>query len=489
MIEIEDLSFTYRGSARPTLKGLDLRVKRGEFLLLVGESGSGKTTLAKILAGFLGPGQGSMEGSVRVGGDDPRRASGRPEPVVGLVQQDPESQVVTLRVQDEVAFGPENFGLDREEVRARVDWALKSVRADGLVDRDVSTLSGGEIQKVAIASILALRPRILILDEPSSSLDPRSAYQLAEILGALNSGGITVIVVEHHYAWIVSKVRRVLRLSEGALAPVDSGSAGEGPRLPGPAPGVPGGAVTTLSMRNVSFEYDGVSALRGVSFDLHRGEVLGLMGDNGSGKSTMLLVVMGFLAPSRGSITLGGRPLTMTSRLSETVGVVFQNPNHQILESTVRKELLFGPRNFGMDPEERERKVGEMLAELGLSRYQEESPHRLSLGEKRRLNVGSVAIYDPAIYLLDEPFIGQDSINTSRIMELIRDRVGRGSSCIIATHHPDFVLENCDRVAFLRDGSVSHLGHPLEVFADLQEEGQDWYLPSRWDDVNAGNVS
>ena len=232
MIEIDGLSFTYRGAAGCTLKGLDLRVERGEFLLLVGESGSGKTTLAKILAGFLGPGQGSMEGSVRVGGDDPQRGSGGPEPVVGLVQQDPESQVVTLRVQDEVAFGPENFGLDREEVRARVDWALKSVRADGLIDRDVSTLSGGEVQKVAIASIMALRPRVLILDEPSSSLDPRSAFQLADILGALNSGGMTVIVVEHHYAWIMRRVRRILRLSEGALAPVVSELPGEGPRLP-----------------------------------------------------------------------------------------------------------------------------------------------------------------------------------------------------------------------------------------------------------------
>jgi energy-coupling factor transporter ATP-binding protein EcfA2 len=489
LIEISGLSFTYRGGTGPTLRGLNLRVERGEFLLLVGDSGSGKTTLAKILAGFLGSGQGSMEGTVRVGGDDPQRGSSAPEPAVGLVQQDPESQVVTLRVEDEVAFGPENFGLDREEIRARVRWALGSVRADGLIDREVSTLSGGEVQKVAIASILALRPRILILDEPSSSLDPRSAYQLAEILGALNSGGVTVIVVEHHYAWIMPKVQRVLRLSEGALAPLDSGVRGKRPPLPKAAPRVQVGAGTSLSMRNVSFEYDAVSALRGVSLDLQRGEILGLMGDNGSGKSTMLLVIMGFLSPSQGSITLNGRPLMMTSRISERVGIVFQNPNHQILESTVRKELLFGPRNFGMDPRESERRAQGMLEELGLSRYREDNPHRLSLGEKRRLNVGSVAIYDPAIYLLDEPFIGQDDGNTSRIMGLIQDRVGRGSSCVIATHHPDFVWEHCDRVAFLRDGSISHLGHPLDVFTGLEEEGQKWYLPSAWDDVNASIVS
>lgn len=230
-------------------------------------------------------------------------------------------------------------------------------------------------------------------------------------------------------------------------------------------------------MRGVSFDYGGEDALCGVTMDLHRGEIIGLMGDNGSGKSTMLLMVMGFIRPSAGSISIGGQPVAVTSRISERAGIVFQNPNHQILESTVKRELLFGPRNFGVDHGEADRMVRNTLEETGLSRYADENPHRLSMGEKRRVNVGSVTIYDPAIYLLDEPFVGQDPGNTSRIMKILRSRVERGSSCLISTHDPDFALRNCNRIAFLREGTLVHLGRPLEVFARLEEEGEEWYLP------------
>jgi len=474
LIQVEDLRFTYAGGETPALNGIDLRVNQGDFMLLTGESGSGKTTLARILAGVLGSEDGDLGGSVRFEDIDWLDEIG--PSAVGLVQQDPESQVVTLRVEDEVAFGPENLGLDRGEIQSRIKWALGSVGAGRLQGRRVSSLSGGELQKVAIASILALKPRVLILDEPSSSLDLRSAFKLSGVLGSLNSRGMTIIVVEHHYSWVIERVKEVMKIEEGRLV------RGKRPVKPATreSPAEPSfNGEINLSLREVRFDYGGKSALSGVTMDLHRGEIIGLMGDNGSGKSTLLLMVMGFLRPSAGSISIEGQPVAATSRIARRVGIVFQNPNHQILESTVRSELLFGPRNFGFEHGEADRMVGETLEETGLSRYANENPHRLSMGEKRRVNVGSVTIYGPAIYLLDEPFVGQDPGNTSRIMKILRSRVETGSSCLISTHDPDFALRNCNRIAFLREGALAHLGRPLEVFKRLQKEGEDWYLPNR----------
>lgn len=483
MIEFEDLTFKYRGSGRPALNSIDLRIESGEFLLITGESGSGKTTLARLMTGFLGPEDGKVSGRVRVDGKEvhPARMEGVE---TGLVQQDPESQMVTLNVVDEVAFGPENLGLEIDEIRERVSWALESCGASHLVGRSISTLSGGELQRIAIASILAIRPKVLILDEPTSSLDPRSAWEIGDVLQSLNSQGLTVVVIEHRYSWVAGKANRMVTLSHGRISSIADRlqivqTAWRSPavrrRQEAPAQSYP-----IVSLKDVSFRHGDRDILRDVTLDVKSGEVFALMGDNGSGKTTLLHILMGFLKPHHGSVVVCGGAGKKTSQIARQVGMVFQNPNHQILESTVQDEIMFGPKNFGIPMEEAEEGVKNMLDGLGLSDYRGDSPYRLSLGEKRRLNVGSVAVYEPEVYLLDEPFVGQDRGNVKRIMELVRSRIERGSSCIVVTHEPDFVIENCDRAAFLKEGRLVACDEPERVFSFLEGAGERWYLPSGW---------
>jgi energy-coupling factor transport system ATP-binding protein len=482
MIEFENLSFTYHGSATRALDEVNLRVEQGEIFLLVGESGSGKSTLARLATGALGPGDGQIEGRVAIDGvevvaDNAVELVGR----YGLVQQDPESQMVTLRVEDEVAFGPENLGLDPEVIRERISWALRLVGAESLSDRLVATLSGGEQQKIAIASMLALKPELLILDEPTSSLDPGSSRAIGEILGTLRNEGITIVVIEHRISWIKDRVDRMARISNGRITSIQRGAVTVPTRSTRPEkiqPTTQGDPV--ISIRNLSYRYDGRQALDDVTLDVYRGETIALMGNNGAGKSTLLMLLMGFMKPDNGSLMIpgfGGR----TSLISRHIGFLFQNPNHQIIESTVGKDLILAPRNFGMaETEELDLRLAELIADLGLSGMIDTSPYRLSLGEKRRLNFGSVDIYQPGIYLLDEPFIGQDDSNVDIIMGLVHRRVASGGTCLLATHDPDLVDQHCDRVAFLERGRLAYLDKPGEVFAKLEDAGLGWYLPSGW---------
>lgn len=484
MIEFQGLSFRYPGGGLPALRDISLRIPDGAVYLIIGESGSGKTTLAKVLSGFLGPEDGDMTGRVTIDGMDihgvPRRNL---VDLVGLVQQDPESQMVTLNVEDEVAFGLENRGMERGEMASRISWALQAAGAEGLAGRSIATLSGGELQKIAIASIIALRPRVLVLDEPTSSLDPPSAWKLEEVLGELSSKGITVVVIEHRYSWMAHISTGMAVLSEGQISAVCSPAMVErvSRRSPPSMSRVETPALKPiLSLDRISFAYEGRMALRDVSLDIHAGEVIGVMGDNGSGKSTLLYIIMGLLKPCGGSIRFPDGGVRTTSLLARHVGMVFQNPNHQIFESTVNEEILFGPRNFGMPKQEAESRTNGMLEVIGLRSRRDSSPHLLSLGEKRRLNVGSVAVYDPDLYLLDEPFVGQDPANVERIMAIVRERVKRGASCMVVTHDPDFALQTCDRIAFLREARMFVQGVPSEVFSFLQKEGEGWYLPSGW---------
>jgi len=466
------------------LRDVSLRIADGAVFLIIGESGSGKTTLARILSGFLGPEYGEMTGRVTIDGTDvhgtPRQDLAN---LVGLVQQDPESQMVTLNVDDEVAFGLENQGMERSEMTNRISWALRAAGAEDLAGRSISTLSGGELQKVAIASIIALKPKVLVLDEPTSSLDPPSAWKLAEVLGELSSKGITIVVIEHRYSWMARISTGMAVLSKGQVSAVYSPPMIEQmsrkPALAKPQMATPA-AKPIMSLDRISFAYEGRMVLSEVSLNIHGGEVIGLMGDNGSGKSTLLLLIMGLLKPCAGSIRFPDGKVRPTSLLARQVGMVFQNPNHQIFESTVNEEILFGPRNFGMPREEAGSRASSMLEVLGLGDRCDSPPHLLSLGEKRRLNVGSVTVYDPNLYLLDEPFVGQDPGNVERIMAIMRERVNRGASCMVVTHDADFALRSCDRIAFLKDARMLVQGVPWEVFSFLQKEGEGWYLPSGW---------
>ena len=382
-----------------------------------------------------------------------------------MVQQDPETQFCTETVEEEVAFGPENFRYPRGRIVECVDRALASVKADHLIDRKVSTLSGGEKQKVAIASMLALSPRLLILDEPTASLDPRSIGQVVSAVQSMKSiSGITVVVVEHRIRDFIDLADRLIAMDEGALiSDVRRGERGftlaREKALSPPEYPIPNKRTTQpiISVRGLSLEIDGWQILDDISLEINRNSVVALMGENGSGKTTLLRHLMGLQRVQKGDIVVCGHRLTPTSSvdawtLGKDIGLVFQNPNHQIFEDTVEREILFAPRNFKTRIAKAEEAVAEFERGEGLKRFVH--PHCLSFGQKRRVNILSASSHRPEVLLLDEPFAGQDQANALAIASTAHEIHNDGGTLIIVTHDPMFARRFCTDVAVLHEGRV-----------------------------------
>ena len=487
MLRVEDLRVRYRGRSRPAVSGVSLDIQRNEFVLLSGNSASGKSTVMQVACGFIPhiiPAE--VSGSVKLDGvehHDPVNVAG----VACMVQQDPETQFCTETVEEEVAFGPENFRYPRGRIVECVDRALASVKADHLIDRKLSTLSGGEKQKVAIASMLALNPRLLILDEPTASLDPRSIGQVVSAVQSMKSiSGITVVVVEHRIRDFIDLADRLMTMDEGALisdvrrsergfrlAREEALSPPEYPR--------PNKCTTQpiISVRELSLEIDGWQILDDVSLDINRNSIVALMGENGSGKTTLLRHLMGLQRVQKGDVVVCGYRMTPTCAvdawtLGKHVGLVFQNPNHQIFEDTVEREILFAPRNFKMGTAKAGKDVAEFEDREGLRRFVH--PHCLSFGQKRRVNILSASSHKPEVLLLDEPFAGQDQANALAIASTAHSIHNDGRTLIIVTHDPMFARRFCTDVAVLHEGRVVASG-PVDsvqdsVWKSLSGEGR-----------------
>ncbi len=484
MIRVENLSFQYRGRSKYAIKNLYLQVEKGEFITITGPSGCGKSTLAFCLTGYIPHGiAGTMQGRVRVGGFDtwahPVHVLSR---TTGLVQQDPEAQLCTTRVEDEVAFGPENHCLPRSEVAARVEWALEAVGALNLRNRAIHTLSGGEKQKVAIASMLAMRPSVLVLDEPTSGLDPRATAELLEVLKKLqNDYGLTVIIIEHKLEYFLPLSSRVIHLDNGSIA-YD--------RHPDQRPGARFDAITN----NLPFDPSGRESLRvdalslrlgenyvlkDISLSCREGEILALMGPNGAGKTSLLLCIMGLVKPTAGKIFFRGRDISrvIVSQRARMMAFVFQNPNHQIFTDQVLEEIYVTPRNLGIKSEVYRKAAGEILQLYGLQLYKNEHPLALSFGQKRRLNLASVLCHRPALLLLDEPLVGQDRLNAGQIMQSIMRFAGQGGTIIMVCHDPRVVAKYCHRLVFIENGRILVDKPVPEAFAVLRSLGKECFVP------------
>ncbi|HHY93576.1 MAG TPA: ABC transporter ATP-binding protein [Firmicutes bacterium] len=515
---VQDVSFTYQQATEESLRRFSLDIAPGEFVLVAGPSGSGKSTLAMCLTGFVPhyfPGR--FQGSVRVGDLDTLRCDVyRLAQEIGLVQQDPEGQLCTLRVEDEVAFGPENLCLHGEEVRRRVGWALQAAGAAHLRGRGTAALSGGEKQKVAIAAMLAMGCHTLVLDEPTSSLDPRSTREVFEAISSLRGGnGPTVLVIEHRLHHFLPLASRLVVVREGekaadvpaaavsaAFTGSDGWPSGSGPLTSGPPthglltpePVTPG--PVTLAVRDLDFRWpdpEGITStgaagstairgsrvLRGVSFDLRAGEITVLMGDNGSGKSTLLGLILGFYRPQGGNVFLHGRDITgePVARRARRIGLVFQNPHHQIFERTVRDEVLLPARNFGHDEETAWKQAQEILEGMGLLGYSAAHPLALSFGQKKRLNLATMLTYRPDVLLLDEPFAGQDEVAVQVVMDVLYGFCRQGGTVLLVCHEPSLVPRYCHRVLFLEGGEVTVDAAPPQAFALLRKRGRTEYCP------------
>ncbi|WP_143528282.1 ABC transporter ATP-binding protein [Rubrobacter xylanophilus] len=526
-ISMKNLAYRYRGQERPALRGVDLEVGEGEFVVIMGHSGAGKSTLCAALNGLVPHFfRGRMEGEVRVCGRSTRgRRVGELAREVGLVFQDFEAQLFSTNVELEVAFGPENFAVEREEMVHRIRESLRLVGLEGFEDRQPATLSGGQKQRLAIASVLAMEPSIVCLDEPTTDLDPAGKQSIFGISRRLREReDVTLIVVEHETEETLG-ADRIVVLREGAVladrpareilgnvelledARVMPLSVprffrergvreGEVPLTPGEGvrefrrrrwrvnPGRHRKLVEEDRARERSYgepiieveglvhRYpNGVAALEGVDLTVQRGEFLAVIGQNGSGKTTLVKHFNGLLEPSEGSVRVGGEEAREQGllRLGQRVGYVFQNPDHQIFSDTVWDEVAFGPRIRGFGAGEVRERVAEALAAVGLEGFEKEDPFGLTKGERQRVAVASVLAVRPEVLILDEPTTGLDYAEQRSMMELVRRLNEAGSTIIVVTHAMWVVAEYAHRAVVVRDGRPVLSGSVREVFAREEE--------------------
>jgi energy-coupling factor transport system ATP-binding protein len=429
LVEVDNLSFSYPEVSSPALENVSLRFEPGEVVALLGPSGSGKSTLLRALAGLVPHFHGGcFGGSVRVAGIDTRRS--RPSVLAGTtaaVFQDPEDQVVMALVRNEVAFGLENLGVAPAEIWPRAEEALAAVGALHLAERRTAELSGGELQRVCLASALALRPRLLLLDEPTSQLDPEAAESFLRLVGSLAG---TTILSEQRTGRALALADRVLFLEGGriladavhhdGLAWLAEHRARYLPPAAEPGAGGSGGEAVCRVDR-VSFAYrTGMHVLRGASLEVRRGEVVALEGPNGSGKTTLAKIAAGLLEPDSGWVELHGR-----------AGYLSQDPGRYLVRDRVLDEVALG---VGGD----ERLARDALERVGLGWAAERHPRDLSSGERERLGLAAVAVAEPDLLVLDEPTRGIDPDRKAAISAWLADYAATGRGVLVATHDRTF---------------------------------------------------
>ncbi|MBT2249246.1 ATP-binding cassette domain-containing protein [Arthrobacter sp. BHU FT2] len=472
----------HAGRTRPAVQALDLDISPGERVLLLGPSGAGKSTLLHALAGVLGDvdddgeaGESDESGSLLVDGGSPRGQRGR----AGLMQQDPETQVVLSRVGDDVAFGAENLAVPREAIWPRVHEALADVGLSHLpLDHPTSALSGGQKQRLALAGILAMRPGLVLLDEPTANLDPAGVLEVRDAVArSLDKTGATLVVVEHRVSVWKDVVDRIVVLQPGnhidpavlldgppdrVLADARSMLISAGVWVPGYVPAtraraaeVPPGTGDLL----LAAEALGVSRQRprrkgfrkvppvpvqeGITAQVRAGQALTVTGPNGAGKSTFALTLAGLLEPVEGAVSAttalargaGIDPCRWKAeQLIERIGTVFQEPEHQFVTGNVLDELLFGPRHLGHGAE----RVDELLERLRLTHLVDANPYTLSGGEKRRLSVATVLAASPQVLVLDEPTFGQDANTWAELASFLSELLDAGTAVVSVTHDAEF---------------------------------------------------
>jgi len=439
------------------LDGLDLAVAPGERVLLLGPSGAGKSTLLAGLAGVLGTDDdGERRGELLIDGVPAEAARGR----VGLVLQDPESQLVMARVGDEVAFGCENLGVPRDETWRRVDAALELVGLRLPRAHPTERLSGGQKQRLALAGVIAMRPGLLLLDEPTANLDPEGVREVRDAVAELcRATGATLVVVEHRVeAWLDVVTRVVVLDAAGGVAAdgdPDAVLRAEGERLaaagvwvPGRHPRVDPGAfaageaLLTVEALAVARHPDAV-VRRGIDLALAASDAVVVTGPNGVGKSTLALTAAGLLPPAGGVLRaepalaagLGAEPIRWRSReLLPRIGTVFQTPEHQFVARTVREEVAAGPRAAGVPEAVYAPRVEEILERLGLASLGAANPFTLSGGQQRRLSVATAIATAPRLLVLDEPSFGQDARTWAELVELLLGVRRDGGALLLVTH-------------------------------------------------------
>jgi energy-coupling factor transport system ATP-binding protein len=507
---VRDLSFRYRNRSEHALRNVSFQAGAGEVVLIAGASGSGKTTLMRCINGLIPRSYkgGELSGEIRLFGQDPTPLSlPQISQMVGTVLQNPEKQIVSSYVANEIAFGLENLGVPRPEMRSRVDAILDYLGLAHLRDRETFQLSGGEKQKVVIAGVLAMEPSILLLDEPLANLDPVSVQETLALIRRLADAGRSVLIIEHRVEDVL-KIRpdRVLFLADGEqryFGEVEGFEAVADYRdvkLPAPlvvqrlmhgAPRVMvnGQAPTVrqsqsvprnsplVVFQDVTFWYEPEKpVLHDVSFTIQPGDVIAILGPNGAGKTTLVKHAIGLLKPRRGQVLVGERDTQTVSvaQVARTLGYVFQSPSHMLFAPTVREELAFGPRNLGYDEATIAANVQSALETVNLAERADDPPLALSFGQQKRVTIAAVLAMRSRILVMDEPTAGQDYRNYTAFMDAILnpDRQSAWGAAfdavIFITHDLDLAISHANRVVLLNEGYIVADGPPHAVLADRE---------------------
>jgi energy-coupling factor transport system ATP-binding protein len=526
LIQLTHVTYTYPDQTTPALADFSATIQPGEFVLVVGPSGAGKSTFLRSLNGlvphFYG---GRWAGRAEVFGRDPVALAPRGmADLVGFVFQDPEAQFVVDTVEDELAFAMENFALSPATMRKRVEEVLDQMGIAHLRSRRISTLSGGEKQRVALASVLALQPEVLVLDEPTSQLDPQAAEEVLVALRHLNDDlGLTIVLSEHRLERVVQYADRILYLPGLGVPPLLDDPRIVAARLPLVPPLIelgrtldwqplpltikegrafarkltdtlaqksrgaeeqrsgraevtestvaPPHLITSaplLSVRNLRYAYGGHAALRGVSLDVTPGEFVVLMGRNGSGKSTLLKQIVGLLKPDEGQVTVAGLNTRQADldAIIKTVGYVPQHPGMLLFGDTLAAELAFTRRGHGMPPDPAADRA--LLDRLGLAGLADRNPRDLSGGEQQRAALASILAADPNTILLDEPTRGLDYAQKRSLTDLLVGLKREGRTIVMATHDVELAAACADRVVLMAEGQVVVDGPARQVMSDSQ---------------------
>ena len=507
-VAFEDVTFSYPGSESTVLRHVELEVEEGCFALVCGATGSGKSTLLRAVNGLVPHFSGGrFSGHVKVEGRDtlthaPRELSD----VVAFVPQDPNASFVVDRVEDEIAYAMENLGFDRPRMARRVEEMLDLLALAPLRGRSVRSLSGGERQRVAIAAALAPGARIVVLDEPTSQLDPQGAEDVLSALQRLvHDLGMTVLLAEHRFERVagfadvaigcegggkvftgapgevfdrlrigppVARLGRMLGWRSTPLTVRDARRTAAGLELPAPAEEGPSGGKEILTTRGVYAGYDETMVLHDVDVALREGEIVALVGRNGAGKSTLLRTLAGLLAPAKGTVSFRGA----SPRPGDDVALCPQRAEDVLFSETVAGEID-ATRGGRLD----------VLARLGLAALADRHPRDLSAGQRVLLATAAVAVTDASVLLLDEPTRGLDHESKDALGSFLREEAGRGRTIVVATHDVELAAEICPRVVMLAEGRVVADGTASDILGDspvfapqtARVFGPQWLTPAQ----------
>jgi energy-coupling factor transporter ATP-binding protein EcfA2 len=490
---------TQAEQAPSALQDISFTLNAGELLLIAGPSGCGKSTLIKCLNGLIPHSyKGRLSGDIEILGQS---SSGMKlhelAQKIGTMLQDPDKQIIGSIVEQEIAFGMENLGTPRQEMHQRIRAVLQQLKLEHILNRSTFALSGGQRQQIAAAGILVMRPSILLFDEPFASLDASVVDELEKLILDLRISGHTIIIVEHR---VEDALRlnpdKVLLMSEGRqifFGGSDDFMQIADPTqvklpisatlrlLPNPAkaraslikPIIAKKSNTAsdkpvLSFEHVRYRYDGSSGeiLHDISFDVHAGETIALLGPNGSGKTTLMKQALGLLRPNKGRVLLYGddtRKLSV-AQVAARIGYVFQSPGAMLFAPSVREEVSFGPTNLRFPADKLAASVQQSIEALNVAEFAQRSPLSLSFGQQKRVAIASVLSMQGKILLLDEPTAGQDYKSYIAFIEYLRE-LPELDALLFITHDLDLALRFTQRVILLREGNVVADGAPLEVLA------------------------